>query len=246
MRESSTDGAYFDRLVDDAGDFNPFADRAWEVLARRFARVTRDARDLHVLDIGCGTGRSRRIYARQAAFYAGIDLSRGALRLARQRFGDSSWLQADGSRLPFRDDAFDIVALSSVLHHVPDMPSVLASAKRVLRPGGLVFAFDPNVRHPAMLLFRHPGSPFYRADGVTPDERPLRPAVLRQAFHDGGLVEIGQRCQSAIPYRSVAPKLLNRLLPVYNAIDWAWEHVGAGRWLGAFAVTWGRKPSERT
>jgi SAM-dependent methyltransferase len=242
MSDSATDGAYFDRFVEDSGDFNPFADRGWDVLARRFADVAGQARDLRVLDIGCGTGQSRRIYARQASVYTGVDLSRGALRLARQRFGDAHWLQADGSRLPFRDGAFDVVALSSVLHHVPDMPSVLAAARRVVRPGGLVFAFDPNVRHPAMLLFRHPASPLYRANGVTPDERPLQPSVLRQAFAEGGLAEIGQRCQSGIPYRAVAPKLLNRLLPVYNVADWAWEHIGAGRWFGAFVVTWGRKP----
>ena len=243
MSETSTDGAYFDRLIQDAGEFNPFTDRGWDALAARFATLAGDARNLRVLDVGCGTGQSRRIYARQAAFYAGIDLSHGALRLARHRFGDAHWLQADGSRLPFRDGTFDVVALSSVLQHVPDMSGVLSAVSRVVRPGGLVFAFDPNVRHPAMLLFRHPGSPLYRADGVTPDERPLQPSVLRQAFHDSGLVAIGQRCQSGIAYRAVAPKLLNRLLPAYNLADWVWEHIGAGRWFGAFAVTWGRRPS---
>jgi len=241
MTEVSADGEYFDRLVEQAGDFNPFADRGWDVLARRFAEVTAGATQLRVLDIGCGTGRSRRIYAPQAAFYAGIDLSLNAVRVARGRHPDDDWLQADAACLPFGDGSFDVVALSSVLHHVPDMRVVLADARRVLRPNGLVFAFDPNVYHPAMALFRHPGSPLYRSEGVSPDERPLRPVVLRDVFAQAGLGAIGQRCQSDIPYRAVAPKLLNRALSAYNAVDWAWEHVGLGRWFGTFAVTWGRK-----
>ncbi len=234
------EGDYFDRLVEDAGDFNPFTDRGWRTLARRFARASGGRTALRVLDIGCGTGRSRQIYAPQASRYVGLDLSREALRLAAARHDTSGWLQADAERLPFPDRAFDVAALSSVLHHVPDMQAVLAEARRVVAPGGLVFAFDPNLLHPAMLLFRHPGSPLYNPEGVSPHERPLMPGVLRSAFERAGLNDVDQRCQSNIPYREVAPRLLNAVLPLYNALDVAWEYSGAGRVFGTFVVTWAR------
>jgi hypothetical protein len=40
----------------------------------------------------------------------------------------------------------------------------------------------------------------------------------------------------------VAPRGLDALLPLYNRLDWAWEKVGLGRWLGSFVVTWARRP----
>jgi ubiquinone/menaquinone biosynthesis C-methylase UbiE len=195
-----------------------------------------------VLDVGCGTGQSQRIYRDRAGLYVGVDLSLGALRLAHGRFDAAAWMQADALRLPFAEGTFDVVAFSSVLHHIGDRGAALAEARRVLRPGGWAFAFDPNLLHPAMLLFRHPSSPLYSAEGVSPDEQPLLPKILRHDFAAAGFSPIGQRAQSDIPYRKVAPKGLDALLAVYNRIDWAWEKIGLGRWFGTFVVTWGRKP----
>jgi ubiquinone/menaquinone biosynthesis C-methylase UbiE len=240
---TAREGRFFDRLVAEAGDFNPFTERGWGILARRFAEeVPAQGAGLSLLDVGCGTGRSQAVYREHSARYTGIDLSLASLALARRRDPASRWLQADACRLPFGDESFDAVAFSSVLHHLSTPHPALAEARRVLRPGGWVFAFDPNLLHPAMALFRHPKSPFYRSEGVSPDERPLLPATLRAWFRDAGFVEPGQRCKSGIPYRQVAPRGLDALLPLYNRLDQLWEKVGLGRWLGSFVVTWGRKP----
>jgi SAM-dependent methyltransferase len=238
----SRDGEYFDQLVQQAGDFNPFTDRGWRTLERRFATAVPAGEKRRILDVGCGTGQSRQIYLEQSSLYVGIDLSFGALALADRRYRDSSWVQADALSLPFADAAFDVVAFSSVLHHIGDFRSALGAARRVLRPGGWIFAFDPNLLHPAMLLFRHPRSPFYRREGVSPDERPLHPRRLRAAFEEQGLAAIGQRCQSGIEYRAVAVEALDGLLPLYNRADRLWERIGLGRWFGSFVVTWGRRP----
>jgi ubiquinone/menaquinone biosynthesis C-methylase UbiE len=236
----SHDGEYFDRLVGTIGDFNPFTDRGWRTLARRFGAVTGGRSGLRLLDVGCGTGHSRRIYAGQVGSYTGIDLSLGSLRVAQGQFA-GSWVQADAFRLPFVDGAFDVVAFSSVLHHLPERVPALREARRVLRDGGLVFAYDPNVRHPAMLLFRVPESPLYSPEGVSPTERPLAPRLLHREFGAAGLAQIGQRCQSDIGYRAAAPQTVGRLLPLFNKVDWLWEKTGIGRWLGTFVVTWGRR-----
>ena len=238
---ASRDGAYFDRLVQEHGDFNPFTDRGWKTLAARFAAAVDAGARLRILDIGCGTGQSRRIYLDRSSRYVGLDLSLGSLRLAKTRFEGSGWMQADACLLPFSEERFDVVAFSSVLHHIGDRRAALAEARRVLSSGGWVFAFDPNLLHPAMLLFRHPGSPLYRPEGVSPDERPLLPSVLRKDFQQAGFEKIGQRCQSDIPYRAVAPRGLDALLSLYNRADWLWEKVGLGRWFGTFVVTWARK-----
>jgi hypothetical protein len=65
---------------------------------------------------------------------------------------------------------------------------------------------------------------------------------LRKAFEAAGFQYVRQRGQSDIPYRRVAPKLLNAALSAYNVADWVWEHVGLGRWFGTFVMTAGAKP----
>ena len=235
------DGQYFDALVGREGDFNPFTDRGWLTLARCFNAIVPADRRLRLLDVGCGTGQSRRVYSSHLAWYVGADLSRAAVTTARQHHQLASFMQADALRLPVADASVEAIAFSSVLHHLDDRPRALAEARRVLVPGGLVFAFDPNLHHPAMLLFRHPSSPLYRAEGVSPNERPLAPATLRREFAAAGFERIGQCCVSDIPYRQVAVGPLNALLPIYNRIDWLWEKSGLGRWFGSFVVTWGWK-----
>ena len=113
---------------------------------------------------------------------------------------------------------------------------------RVLRPGGHAFAFDPNLLHPAMALFRYPKSPLYTAKGVSPNEAPLLPRQLHAAFTAAGFVELRQRAQSDLAYREVAPRVLNACLAAYNFADHWFERVGLGRWFGTFVITSGQKP----
>jgi ubiquinone/menaquinone biosynthesis C-methylase UbiE len=234
---------FFDQLTSEAGEFNPFMDRGWRRIEQRFCEMSKPARsNLELLDIGCGTGKSRQIYIGHVRRYLGIDLSSASIELARSHFPQDHWEVADACELPFDEGRFDVVAFSSVLHHIPNYPAALRQAFRVLKPGGSVFAFDPNLLHPAMALLRHPRSPLYSSKGVSPNECPLLPGELRKAFHAAEFEEIRQRCQSDIPYRQVAPKLANALLSLYNLADWCWEHSGFGRWFGTFVITAATKP----
>ncbi len=236
---------YFDQFVAKEGDFNPFSPRGWNTLTRRFSEMVPLPGSLRLLDVGCGTGLSRQIYAGKTADFVGMDLSAEALRLASTRFPGDTWIRGDACAMPFGDNEFDAVCFSSVLHHITEFPQAVCEGYRVLRPGGYVFAFDPNLLHPAMALFRHPISWFYSSKGVSPNERPLLPSVLRAAFRSAGLTEIRQRCQADIAYRKVAPPLLNALLGIYNSADWLLELSGLGRWFGTFTITVGKKQNER-
>lgn len=238
---ADADREFFDRHAREEGDFDPFTPAGWARLAHHFGHVVPAAPSARLLDVGCGSGSSRAVYPANCR-WAGLDLSLGGLARARIARPGSFVVQADASALPFADECLDVVAFSSVLHHLPAMAPALAEARRVLRPGGRVFAFDPNLHHPAMLLFRHPRSPLYRSAGVSPAERPLAPAELAAAFSAAGFVAIGQRGLSGITYRHVAPPLLRRLLPLYNAVDRGWEAIGLGRRFGSFVLTWGTRP----
>lgn len=237
--------AFFNEWVAKEGDFNPFTQQGWDTIRRMFQDFAGRRESLAILDVGAGTGQSRQIYADAAARYVGIDISEEAVATAKQRYPNDEWLVADACDLAFADQSFDVVAFSSVLHHIPQFEDAVTEAVRVLKPGGCVFAFDPNVLHPAMALFRSPASPFYSSRGVSPNERPLNPPTLRRAFVDAGLSDINQICRSGIAYRDVAPRFAKQGLAVFNAIDNLWEFSGLGRWFGTFVFTYGEKPAHQ-
>jgi len=48
-------------------------------------------------------------------------------------------LYADGLRLPFKNDSFDLILSQAVLEHVPDPQRAVDEMIRVLKPGGLIY-----------------------------------------------------------------------------------------------------------
>jgi SAM-dependent methyltransferase len=86
------------------------------------------------LEIGCGTG----VYAGQVRQLGwtplGIDLSAGMLRHAVGRLPVA---RADAESLPFRDGAAGAVVAVMVHTDMPNYPTVLREASRVLAPGGV-------------------------------------------------------------------------------------------------------------
>ena len=97
-----------------------------------------------VLDVGCGTGRHAcEIFRTLGADVAGIDLNMEDLRKAALTLylmddsSDGSWIisRADATKLPFRDNSFDVVICSEVLEHIPGNKAAIAELVRVLKPG---------------------------------------------------------------------------------------------------------------
>lgn len=98
------------------------------------------ARDLKVLEIGCGLGTDGAQFAEAGADYTGVDLTDAAVELARKRFElyglPGRFLTADAENLDFADGSFDLVYSHGVLHHTPETQKAINEVHRVLRPGG--------------------------------------------------------------------------------------------------------------
>jgi SAM-dependent methyltransferase len=136
--------------------------------------------DKIVVDIGCGPGNLFATLGGKPRALIGIDVSRGALQMARA-LGYAPLL-ADAHDLPLVSAFADVVALNATLHHCSDMAAVLVEAARLVRPGGvLICDHDPqltawNWRGLGMLLYRM-RLPLYRAfRGDARDEQRQRMA----------------------------------------------------------------------
>lgn len=92
------------------------------------------------LDLGSGTGHFSRALARRypAAEGLALDIAEGMLRHARPQGGARHFLAGDAERLPLAPASLDLVFSSLALQWCADFASVLAEARRVLRPGGLL------------------------------------------------------------------------------------------------------------
>ena len=98
----------------------------------------------HVLDIGCGGGRTLETLASIAKLgkAVGIDCSEDAVAVARKRSeeliasGRVEVLHGSVSSMPFSDATFDCVTAVETYYFWPDMASDLAEVRRVMKPKG--------------------------------------------------------------------------------------------------------------
>ncbi|MBK8137915.1 MAG: class I SAM-dependent methyltransferase [Chloroflexi bacterium] len=80
------------------------------------------------------------------------DLSAGMLADNKAHLGEDlasrfSYREADVQALPYPDHSFDAVIANYMLYHAPDLGAAVAELRRVLRPGGVLFAMTNGTRH---------------------------------------------------------------------------------------------------
>jgi len=104
----------------------------------------------HILDIGCGSGRTTAILKNLSSGYIGIDYSMTMIESCRERFKDVSFARGDVREMgEFRDDEFDFImfsfnGLDSINHE--DRLKGLREIHRVLKQDGL-FVFSSHNRN---------------------------------------------------------------------------------------------------
>jgi SAM-dependent methyltransferase len=98
-----------------------------------------------LLELGCGPGwlwLSNRERVPSGWDITLTDFSEGMLDTARQhlKYRPFTFQQADAQALPFADASFDAVIANHMLYHVPDKPRAFSEIRRVLKPGGRLYA----------------------------------------------------------------------------------------------------------
>jgi demethylmenaquinone methyltransferase/2-methoxy-6-polyprenyl-1,4-benzoquinol methylase len=105
-----------------------------------------------VLDLGAGTGTSSLPFAGAGARVVPCDFSLGMLREGKKRHPHLPLTAGDATRLPFADDAFDVVTISFALRNVQDTDAALREMLRVTKPGGRLVICEFS--HPTWAPFR--------------------------------------------------------------------------------------------
>ena len=103
------------------------------------------------LDVGSGIGTMSYLVARQDYHSIAIELNAtnlaGGVSLAEEitpteRRSVRLWV-ANIFDIPLADQSVDFITIKEVLHHLADPAALFAELSRVLRPGGLVYVWEP-------------------------------------------------------------------------------------------------------
>lgn len=137
------------------------------------------------LEVGCGRGVGTEIVLEHfgADRVDAFDLDPEMVELARRRLARHAervrlWVGA-AERIDAQDGQYDAVFDFGIIHHVPDWPRAIAEIRRVLRPGGRLYAeealagliLSPIVRR----VLEHPSENRF-------DARRFRDELARQGF----------------------------------------------------------------
>jgi len=95
--------------------------------------------DTTVLDFGCGTGNyTCAVKKLTNAVVYGVEPSDGMRAKALAKQMDIAFLKGDHMGLPVGDASVDLLYMTDVIHHVPDLYCMFREFYRVLKPDGLI------------------------------------------------------------------------------------------------------------
>lgn len=125
--------------------------RLKESLRQALLSVETHSSNLLALDFGCGAGNLTKHLTDLGADVLAADVSTGFLDLVASRVYERTvtTIQLNGTDLKGIEDAsVDVVAMYSVLHHVPDYLALMKEFSRVLKPGGVIYIdHEVSARH---------------------------------------------------------------------------------------------------
>jgi len=107
-----------------------------------------------VLDVGTGPGFMALILAEMGFDVTGVDISRGMIERARENalaMGlEVDFRHADGERLSFDDQSFDLLVNRHLLWTLPHPLEAVREWSRVLKDGGRILAIDGDWFDPSL------------------------------------------------------------------------------------------------
>ncbi len=179
---------------------------------RRAFLLAHVAPGTRLLDLGCGDGAFAAAALGAGAQVTGADVAREALRRARERAPQATLVAvAEGARLPFAEDAFDVVWCGETLEHVADVTGLLAEVRRVLRWGGTLLVTTPNLPRLGVALEALRGAPLEaRLDPRADHLRFFTAGTLRELLTAAGFADVRVAAVGGPPWARAALQAVAR------------------------------------
>ncbi|WFU10565.1 class I SAM-dependent methyltransferase [Rhizobium sp. CB3090] len=167
----------------------------------RLVRAACSGKD--VLEYGCSNGMSSIGLAHSAKRITGIDISDVAVQQAtnaavRRGISNVTFQVDNAEDMNLPSAGFDVVFGSGILHHLV-LEKALGEIRRVLRPGGKAFFFEPLGHNPVINLYRN-----WTPTARTVDEHPLLKSdfeIVRKHFSKCDLQFFALATLASIPFR---------------------------------------------
>jgi 2-polyprenyl-3-methyl-5-hydroxy-6-metoxy-1,4-benzoquinol methylase len=97
-----------------------------------------------VIDIGCGTGGMLSAFYDMGWEILGIDFSEDLIRYGRAKLGNCLF---SGDIFDFESESpADLILLSHIIEHLPDLKGFLIKLKKMIKPQGYIFIITPGIK----------------------------------------------------------------------------------------------------
>lgn len=209
----------------------PAALRKVQRLAEEFAQFLAGGPAGDLLEIGAGTGFFTRHLAphlAQGCTLRATELSEGMLEVAERTLPTDlynvTFCRDNCLHLSCGDDSMAGITGHGILHHLPLEP-VLAEMARVLKPGGRIAFYEPNILNPYVFLIKT--VPCLRPSGDTPEETALNPFSLAQLLRRHGFGNL-----RIIPCEFVLNGTPQGLVPLCEGLSRVVERLPLVKYLG--------------
>lgn len=143
--DSLSGGSFYSTVV--MGEHSATPPVIHQAQAKLLRPVAKGVRPSRLLDIGSGAGVGAALIAKvgQIEHVVCVDLSVPALREVSNKGFLPIVASAEGHKLPFPNESFDIVILDEVIEHLVDTDSIMEEIHRVLTSDGQLLISTPNL-----------------------------------------------------------------------------------------------------
>ena len=235
--------SFFNKFIENNYQYFGLSTKSYDRLFSELSKsLNFQQQKIKIIDLGCGTGTFTKKLSLLSNEVYGCDISPKSIERAISLYPEINFTCQNIENLSFENDFFDVVIFSGVLHHFSNLHTPLMEAKRILKPDGLIFSFDPNLQNPFFWLYRRKKSWFYSNEGVTDNEEPLIKNKIKIVMQSCQFKKIKVYGISNMPFKYIENKKLSLLLPIYNFVDYLIDIIPwIKNTIGSFLITKIRK-----
>lgn len=244
LQKKGAEIEFFDKFGDDSG-YDVLGESGYQRLINEFLKYLgpykKEKGKFKIIDVGCGTGAFTSRIKKHGFDLMALDISPKCISYAQAKHPEIEFMIGDIEKTNFNDETFDVILLSGILHHFPNLSAVLNECHRILKRGGIILCYDPNGANPFMWMCRAKRSPFYSSKGITENERLINSKEIYTALTSRGFSESKVYGISGITYRYINNRLYSVMLPFYNFVEKLIDLTPLRYKLGSILIAYAKK-----